>query len=60
MMFTGTLIADLMATVERVEQSSHSEENLICEFLTTEGLISLAQQNDEYDPKLFWQQSGVA
>jgi hypothetical protein len=59
-MFTGTLIEDLMATVERVEQSALSDEILISESLIAEGLIALARQNGDYDSGLFWQESGKA
>ena len=59
-MFTGTLIEDLIATVERVEELSPSDEILICESLITDGLITIAQQSGDYDSKLFWQESGMA
>jgi len=59
-MFTGTLIEDLIATVERVEQTTPSGADFVCDALVTDGLIALAQQNGEYDCKLFWQETGVA
>lgn len=58
-MYTGTLIEDLMATVERAEEAQ-AGDNSLCEFLITDGLIALAQANREHDSKLFWQQTGVA
>jgi hypothetical protein len=58
-MFTGTLIEDLFASVERAE-AAQADENAVCESLVTEGLIVLAQQSGEYDSKLVWQESGVA
>jgi hypothetical protein len=58
-MFTGTLIEDLIAAVERVE-AAHSGDNPVCDALIADGLVALAQQNGEYDSKLFWQQTGVA
>jgi len=59
-MFNGSLIEELIATVERAEQNSKSEDDLVCESLITEGLVVLARQNGEYDPNLFWQETGVA
>lgn len=66
MTFTGTLIEDLLATVERVEQRAHSNRALVVDPLVFEPLalgpsglepwlISL-RENAEYDSKL----SGVA
>jgi hypothetical protein len=67
MRFTGTLIEDLMATVERAEQRAHSDEFLSVETLAVEPLAveasaveSLAveswfasvQENADYDSKL--------
>jgi hypothetical protein len=61
MRFTGTLIEDLMAAVERAEQRAQADEPLFAEGLAAEALAveSLAveswfastQENKEYDSK---------
>ncbi|MFY9702326.1 MAG: hypothetical protein WCB56_13385 [Terriglobales bacterium] len=61
MTFTGTLIEDLMATVERVEQRAHATELPVAECLLAESSMAEAwfaaeQEHAEYDFKL----SGVA
>jgi hypothetical protein len=57
MTFTGTLIDDLMATVERAEQRARSEEplfaeTLFAETLTVEPWLASVQENADYDSKL--------
>ncbi len=61
MTFTGTLIEDLMATVERVEQRTQATESPVAECLLVgapmaEAWFAAAQEHAEYDSKL----SGVA
>ena len=46
-MFTGTLIEDLMATVERAEQAAQSDEGLVAD-----SWFASAQENTDYDSKL--------
>ncbi|MGB9234575.1 MAG: hypothetical protein WCC04_09190 [Terriglobales bacterium] len=56
MMFTGTLIEDLIATVERVEAKTKNLEPI-----EVESWIALAQEIADYDSKLLtWHESGVA
>ncbi len=56
MMFTGTLIEDLIATVERAQ--ARTQEPAPMEI---EPWIASAQENADYDSKLIaWQESGVA
>jgi hypothetical protein len=62
MRFTGTLIEDLMATVERAEQRARSErflavealsvEALAGETLTVEAWFTSVEKNADYDSKL--------
>jgi hypothetical protein len=52
MTFTGTLIDDLMATVERAEQRARSDEPLFAETLTVEPWFASVQENADYDSKL--------
>jgi len=57
MIFTGTLIEDLMATVERAERRTQSERALVEECLAVEPLMAESwftsvQKNAEYDSKL--------
>lgn len=64
MRFTGTLIEDLMATVERAEQRAHSDEFLSVETLAVavepsaveaaavEAWFASVQENADYDSKL--------
>jgi len=61
-MFTGTLIEDLIATVDRVEQSSHANEATAPDYLITDSWMAQAvKETVTYDSKfLFWQRSGVA
>jgi len=63
MTFTGTLIEDLMATVERVELRTQLDEPLfakrmfaeqtIADYATVEPWFASAQENTEYDFKAF-------
>ncbi|MFI5101903.1 MAG: hypothetical protein ACHP9V_00890 [Terriglobales bacterium] len=46
MTLTGTLIEDLMATVERAEQRAQSDEAL-----PIEPWLASVQENADYDPK---------
>jgi hypothetical protein len=55
MMFTGTLIEDLIATVERAEARSQDIAPM-----EIEPWIVSAQENADYDSNLVWQESGVA
>ncbi|MFI5103129.1 MAG: hypothetical protein ACHP9V_07155 [Terriglobales bacterium] len=62
MTFTGTLIEDLMATVERAEQRAQSDGALAVEPLLVEGSVvepmfvetwlASVQENADYDSKL--------
>ena len=62
MKFTGTLIEDLMATVERAEQRAQSDRALavepllaalfVDEALSVEAWFSSVQRNEDYDSKL--------
>jgi hypothetical protein len=62
MTFTGTLIDDLMATVERAEQRAYTDGPLVAETLVVETLsvktltvepwFASVQENAEYDSKL--------
>ena len=47
MTFAGTLIEDLMATVERAEQRAQSDEAAV-----VEPWFASAQENTDYDSKL--------
>jgi hypothetical protein len=53
MTFTGSLIEDLMATVERAEQRAQSDQALPVERLTAEIWFASVQENADYDSKLF-------
>jgi hypothetical protein len=52
MKFMGTLIEDLMATVERAEQRAQSDEALVVEHLLVEPWLASVQENTDYDSKL--------
>jgi len=57
MTFTGTLIEDLMATVERAEQRAYSDqllsvETLAVEPFAVEAWFASVQENADYDSKL--------
>jgi len=49
MMFSGTLIEDLIATVERVEQAAQLDEPLVCRFAVAEGLLASVEESTNYD-----------
>jgi hypothetical protein len=51
MTFTGTLIDSLMATVERAEQRTSSDEPMFAENMDAEPWLVSIQQNADYDPK---------
>ena len=56
MTFAGTLIEDLMATVERAEQRAQSDGALVVEPFLVEPLLvepwfASAQENADYDSK---------
>jgi len=59
MRYTGTLIEDLIATVERVE-AVQAVVPCAVESLVNDGWLAAVQENANYDSKLLWQQSGVA
>jgi hypothetical protein len=56
MKFSGSLIEELMATVERAEQRAQSDEALLGEALAIETMadpwFASAQANADYDTKL--------
>jgi glucan phosphorylase len=56
MKFAGTLIEDLMATVERAEQKAQSHaayrvENMVVEHMLIEPWFTSTQDNTDYDSK---------
>ena len=54
MTFTGTLIEDLMATVERAERRAHSDfvvEPMLVELVFAEPWLASVQENADYDSK---------
>jgi hypothetical protein len=51
MMFTGTLIEDLMAAVERVE-AAQAEETLVPDSVVHDAWFGSIQENADYDLKL--------
>jgi hypothetical protein len=55
MTFTGTLIEDLMATVERVEQRTQGDASVIDPMLidacTIQPWLASGSENSEYEPK---------
>ena len=51
-MFTGTLIEDLFATVERAEQTAQSDAMLLDETLAADSWLASVQENTDYDSKL--------
>jgi hypothetical protein len=55
MMFTGTMIDDLIAAVERAEARTQNMAPM-----EIEPWIASAPENAEYDSNLVWQESGVA
>ncbi len=51
-MFTGTLIDDLIATVERAEQIVEARDFVIAESLMSDSWFASVQENAECDSKL--------
>jgi hypothetical protein len=51
MIFTGTLIDDLMATVERAEQRAQADEPIFAEPMVVESWLASVQENTDYDSK---------
>ena len=51
-MFTGTLIEDLIATVERAEQAAQSAATLVDDSLVADSWFATVQENTDYDPKI--------
>jgi len=61
MMFTGRLIEDLIATVERTEARTKSAEPIAIEAVKIEPWIASAQEDMGCDSNLpLWHESGVA
>jgi hypothetical protein len=50
-MFTGTLIEDLIATVERAEQAS-SDTMVVADSLVADSWFASVQESADYDSKL--------
>jgi hypothetical protein len=50
-MFTGTLIEDLIATVERAEQAS-SDALVVADSLVADSWFASVQESTDYDSKL--------
>jgi hypothetical protein len=51
MIFTGTLIESLMASVERAEQRASSDEPMFAQRMDAQPWFVSIQQNADYDPK---------
>ena len=51
-MFTGTMIEDLFATVERAENTLDAHDFVIAESLMADSWFAAVQENAEYDSKL--------
>jgi hypothetical protein len=51
MIFTGTLIESLMASVERAEQRASSDEPMFAQSMDAQTWFVSIQQNADYDPK---------
>jgi hypothetical protein len=51
MTFTGTLIDNLMATVERAEQRASSDEPMFAQNIDAQPWLVSIQQNADYDSK---------
>jgi hypothetical protein len=61
MMFSGNLIEDLIATVERAEHSAQSDEILVVDSVVRDAWFAYVGQATDRDSKIvFWQESGVA
>ena len=52
-MYTGTLIDDLIATVERAEQTTESTGDSVAASMIADAWFASVQENTEYDSKLF-------
>jgi hypothetical protein len=52
-MFTGTLIEDLIATVERAEQTVQADENMVAPYLVGESWFASIQESADFESKLF-------
>ena len=52
-MYTGTLIDDLIATVERAEQTVESTGDSVAASMIADAWFASVQENTEYDSKLF-------
>lgn len=53
MMYTGTLIDDLIATVERAEQAVRADEDLVTASLIADSWFASTQENTERESKVF-------
>jgi hypothetical protein len=53
MTFTGSLIENLMATVERAERRASSEEPMFAQNMDAQAWVVSMQRNADYDPKFF-------
>jgi hypothetical protein len=51
MIFTGTLIESLMASVERAEQRASSDEPMFAQRMDAQPWFVSIQQNADHDPK---------
>ncbi|HVM93281.1 MAG TPA: hypothetical protein VMT67_10750 [Terriglobales bacterium] len=51
-MFTGTMIEDLFAAVERVEQTIDAHEFVIAESLMEDSWFASVREKADYDSKL--------
>lgn len=51
-MFTGTLIEDLIATVERAEQAAQSDATFVPDPLVADPWFASFQENTDYDSKI--------
>ena len=52
-MYSGTLIDDLIASVERAEQDAPSTGDSVAASMIADAWFSSVQENTEYDSKLF-------
>jgi hypothetical protein len=55
-MFTGTLIEDLIATVERTEQTlraDDNDDNMVAPYLVGESWFASIQESADFESKLF-------
>lgn len=53
MTYTGTLIDDLIATVERMEETAESTGDSVAAAMIADAWFASIQENTEYDSKLF-------